>query len=92
MSSKSVIAIDAMGGDFGPAVVVPGALQAARECGAKVLLVGVECAVRDALAALPAAERDDAMISSSLYSLRRALSICAGFSSLHLDCRSAQQA
>ena len=59
MSSKSVIAIDAMGGDFGPAVVVPGALQAARECGAKVLLVGVECAVRDALAALPAAERDE---------------------------------
>ena len=59
MSSKSVIAIDAMGGDFGPAVVVPGALQAARECGAKVLLVGVECAVRVALAALPAAERDE---------------------------------
>ena len=52
--NRSVIAIDAMGGDFGPSVVVPGALQAARECGAKVLLVGVESAVRDALAALPA--------------------------------------
>ena len=37
----------------------PGALQAARECGAKVLLVGVESAVRDALAALPATERDE---------------------------------
>ncbi len=59
MNSKSVIAIDAMGGDFGPSVVVPGALQAARECGAKVLLVGVESAVKDALAALPAVERNE---------------------------------
>ena len=59
MNSKSVIAIDAMGGDFGPSVVVPGALQAARECGAKVLLVGEESAVKDALAALPAVERNE---------------------------------
>ena len=34
------IAIDAMGGDFGPSVTVPGALQAARDCGCKLLFVG----------------------------------------------------
>ena len=34
--------MDAMGGDFGPSVVVPGALQAAQTTGAKVYLVGIE--------------------------------------------------
>lgn len=34
------IAIDAMGGDFGPPVTVPGALQAARESGCKLIFVG----------------------------------------------------
>lgn len=34
------IAIDAMGGDFGPSVTVPGALQAARDSGCKLLFVG----------------------------------------------------
>lgn len=34
------IAVDAMGGDFGPSVVVPGALHAARENGLSLLLVG----------------------------------------------------
>lgn len=34
------IAIDAMGGDFGPPVTVPGALQAARVCGCKLIFVG----------------------------------------------------
>ncbi len=47
MSGRScVIAVDAMGGDFGPSVIVPGALQAARENGFSVLLVGREDAVR----------------------------------------------
>jgi len=44
-----VLAVDAMGGDFGPSVVVPGALAAARDTGAKVLLVGIEQAVQQAL-------------------------------------------
>jgi glycerol-3-phosphate acyltransferase PlsX len=35
-----VIAVDTMGGDFGPEVTIPGSLQAARECGCKLLLVG----------------------------------------------------
>ncbi len=35
-----VIAVDAMGGDFGPSVVVPGAIEAARLYNLEVLLVG----------------------------------------------------
>lgn len=38
-----------MGGDFGPSIVVPGALRAAREEGFSVLLVGNEEAVRQEL-------------------------------------------
>jgi len=36
------IAVDAMGGDFGPRVIVAGALQAAEDFRVEVLLVGVE--------------------------------------------------
>jgi len=39
------IAVDAMGGDFGPAVVVEGAAAAAREFGAVVTLVGDKAAI-----------------------------------------------
>ena len=41
-SNKTDIAVDAMGGDLGPSVVVPGAIEAARQTGAKILLVGNE--------------------------------------------------
>ena len=41
-SNKTVIAVDAMGGDLGPSVVVPGAIEAPRQTGAKILLVGNE--------------------------------------------------
>jgi glycerol-3-phosphate acyltransferase PlsX len=40
MRESPVIAVDAMGGDFGPSEVVPGALDAARQHGLRVLLVG----------------------------------------------------
>lgn len=40
MSERPVIAVDAMGGDFGPSVVVPGAIEAARLYDLRVLLVG----------------------------------------------------
>jgi glycerol-3-phosphate acyltransferase PlsX len=40
------IAVDAMGGDHAPAAVVEGALQAAREFGYRILLVGREVEVR----------------------------------------------
>ena len=53
-SNRARLAVDAMGGDFGPSVVVPGALQAARNTGAKVLLVGIEEEIRKVLAELKA--------------------------------------
>jgi phosphate acyltransferase len=49
------VAIDAMGGDNGPGVVVAGAIEASRALGIKALLVGPEAAVRrELLAAGPA--------------------------------------
>ncbi len=44
------IAVDAMGGDHGPSVVIPGALAGARENGCDLLLVGEETAIRAELA------------------------------------------
>ncbi len=40
------IAVDAMGGDFGPKATVPGALSAAQDLEIDVLLVGLESAIR----------------------------------------------
>jgi len=40
------IAVDAMGGDFGPKSSVPGALSAAAELGLDVILVGLESTIR----------------------------------------------
>ena len=47
---KSKIAIDAMGGDHAPAVVIEGAVQAARQYGAEIILVGQEEVIRRELA------------------------------------------
>ena len=41
-SNKTVIAVDSMGGDLGPSVVFPGAIEAAHQTGAKILHVGNE--------------------------------------------------
>jgi glycerol-3-phosphate acyltransferase PlsX len=51
------IALDAMGSDRAPAPEVEGAVAAARELGVKVLLVGLEPQLRQALDAYPAAQR-----------------------------------
>lgn len=40
------IAVDAMGGDFGPKATVPGAMRAAEDFGLDILLVGLESAIR----------------------------------------------
>jgi glycerol-3-phosphate acyltransferase PlsX len=40
------IAVDAMGGDFGPKATVPGALRAAQDLDVNILLVGLESAIR----------------------------------------------
>ncbi|MGH7254310.1 MAG: phosphate acyltransferase PlsX [Nitrospirales bacterium] len=50
------IAIDAMGGDYGPAPVVEGAVQAATELGLDVILVGDEAKIQDHLRRLGASD------------------------------------
>ncbi len=47
----TVIAVDAMGGDFGPSVVVPGAFAAAREKGIHLMLVGQRPRLEEVIAA-----------------------------------------
>jgi glycerol-3-phosphate acyltransferase PlsX len=59
MANNLVLSVDAMGGDFGPSVIVPGALRAARSLEARILLVGRKDEVQAALDALPSAERDE---------------------------------
>jgi glycerol-3-phosphate acyltransferase PlsX len=49
------IAVDAMGGDYGPAVVVEGAATASREFGASVVLVGDKAAIEREVLRLGAA-------------------------------------
>ncbi len=50
------IAVDAMGGDNAPRAVVAGAVQAAKEYGAGIILVGIEEVVREELARHPQAK------------------------------------
>jgi glycerol-3-phosphate acyltransferase PlsX len=51
MSDNPIIAIDAMGGDYGPSETVRGAVLAARAGGVTILLVGDEAEVQHALEA-----------------------------------------
>jgi len=50
------IAVDAMGGDNAPRAIVAGAVQAASEYGAGIILVGIEEVVREELARHPQAK------------------------------------
>jgi phosphate acyltransferase len=50
------IAVDAMGGDNAPRAIVAGAVQAAREYGTGIILVGIEEVVREELARHPQAK------------------------------------
>ncbi len=50
------IAVDAMGGDNAPQAVVAGAVQAARDFGAGIILVGIEKVVREELSKHPQAK------------------------------------
>jgi glycerol-3-phosphate acyltransferase PlsX len=49
MPKDICLAVDAMGGDFGPEVNVPGSLAAARETGSRLILVGDEASIRKVL-------------------------------------------
>ena len=53
MPNSIRLAVDAMGGDIGPAVNVPGAVDAARSTGATIILVGEETAIREELCRHP---------------------------------------
>jgi len=65
MSDRPVLAIDAMGGDFGPGVIVPGVIQAARESSVKVLLVGDAPQVEAALAKLSLGKAEYEIVHAS---------------------------
>jgi glycerol-3-phosphate acyltransferase PlsX len=52
--SRLKVAVDAMGGDYGPRVVVEGAVAAVREFGAAVILVGDSSAIHREVARLEA--------------------------------------
>ena len=56
------VAVDAMGGDHGPAVVVNGAIAAAREADVGVTLVGASSELRAELARHPDASRLDILV------------------------------
>ncbi|WP_456325048.1 phosphate acyltransferase PlsX [Desulfonauticus submarinus] len=49
MNKKPCIAVDAMGGDHGPEIIVPGAIQAARTKNLSVVLVGDEGKIKNIL-------------------------------------------
>lgn len=59
------IAIDAMGGDHGPAVVVPGALLGAQRFGVAITLVGNAEAIRQALGAPASNSLDVEVVEAS---------------------------
>jgi glycerol-3-phosphate acyltransferase PlsX len=59
------IAVDAMGGDFGPSVVIPGAFAGARECACNLLLVGKKEAIEPEIAGLNTAGVDYELVAAS---------------------------
>jgi len=56
------IAVDAMGGDFGPKVIVPGAAEAAEKFGLEIMLVGLEAALNREIGKLPSTLRSLSVI------------------------------
>lgn len=56
MPKDICLAVDAMGGDFGPEINVPGSLAAARETGSRIILVGDETSIRKELDRHPHAD------------------------------------
>ena len=59
------IAVDAVGGDYGPAPILAGAVAAARELPIGLTLVGPEGQVRDALASVPGGDAVDVRLADS---------------------------
>jgi len=59
------VAVDAMGGDFGPKVIVPGAVSASREFGVETILVGKESLINDALSKLDLTNAQISIVNAS---------------------------
>ena len=59
------VAVDAMGGDFGPRVIVEGAIWASKEYHAEVLLVGKEDLIKKEYDSLPHSQAKIAIINAS---------------------------
>ncbi len=59
------VAVDVMGGDFGPRVVVEGALRASQEYQAEVLLVGIEDLIKKEFDSLPHSQAKVTIINAS---------------------------
>lgn len=67
MSDRMVIALDAMGGDFGPGVAVPAAAMAMEENSKlKFIFTGDEKAIRDVLADFPELSRASEIIHTDI--------------------------
>lgn len=65
MTHTPTIAVDAMGGDHGPEVVVSGAISAARRFGVRILLYGEQQAVETALSQHDTASLDIDIVATS---------------------------
>ncbi len=63
--TKPVIAVDAMGGDYGPSVVVPGAVEAARRFSCDIVLVGDKSGIATELAKCDAAGLEVRVVHAS---------------------------
>ena len=61
------IAIDAMGGDRAPAVVIDGVLLAAQDLGVEMILVGERAAIEQQLAKHPGAPKFEIVGASQVY-------------------------
>lgn len=59
------VAVDAMGGDYGPRVIVEGAIRASQEYQAEVILVGVEDLIKKELDKLPHPQAKVTIINAS---------------------------
>jgi glycerol-3-phosphate acyltransferase PlsX len=69
------IAVDAMGGDHAPGVVVEGAILAAREFGMELVLVGQKEAVEQELARHPGAPQLDIVAASQMVPMHESPSV-----------------
>jgi len=65
MGESMKIAVDAMGGDFAPGEIVKGSVQAARELGVDIILVGVKADIEAELAKIDTANLPIRLVEAS---------------------------